>query len=221
MNTENFSADLFALGDAQKSLKMEAYMKDHFPFVGIYAQDRKQVQSLYFKQWEPIDFQALEKAVLELWAKNEREFQYAGLELLLAKHRIWDDQVIPLVRKLISTKSWWDTVDLLAASVLYKALEKFSIPYELVVEDYLASGNMWLQRSAVIVQLKRKQKTDLELLLYAIKTVQTNKEFFIQKAIGWALREVSKWHPLWVIEQVELLELSGLAKREALKKIEH
>lgn len=219
MNIENFYADIFELGDPQKSLKMKAYMKDHFPFVGLYAQDRKQVQSHYFKEWKLKNFLELEKTVLLLWAKNEREFQYAGIELLLAKHKVWDERIIPLVRKLIVTKSWWDSVDLLAASVLFKALEKFSIPYELVVEDYLSSGNMWLQRSAVIVQLKRKQKTDLELLLYAIKTVQNTKEFFIQKAIGWAMREVSKWNPIWVMEHVESLELDGLAKREALKKI--
>ncbi len=220
MNMENFSADFFELGDAQKSLKMKAYMKNHFPFLGIYAQDRKQLQSLYFKEWTPETYLTLENTVLALWNKNEREFQYAGIELLLAKHKIWCPEIIPFIKKLICTKSWWDSVDLLAASVLYKALEKFTVPYELVVEDYLASDNMWLHRSAVIVQLKRKQKTDLELLLYAIKTVQTNKEFFIQKAIGWSLREVSKWNPMWVIEQVEVLKLDGLAKREALKKIE-
>lgn len=220
MNMENFSIDFFELGDAQKSRTMEAYMKNHFPFVGIYAQDRKQLQSLYFKEWKPTSFRDLRQIVLALWDKNEREFQYAGIELLLAKHKNWSPEIIPLIKQLICTKSWWDSVDLLAASVLYKALEKFTIPYELVVEDYLSSDNMWLHRSALIVQLKRKQKTDLELLLYAIKTVRTNKEFFIQKAIGWSLREVSKWNPVWVMEQVELLELDGLAKREALKKIE-
>jgi 3-methyladenine DNA glycosylase AlkD len=217
---ENFSDDFFALGDAEKSLSMKAYMKDHFPFVGLYAKDRKQVQSQHFKTWKPNSFQELERVVQLLWDKNEREFQYAGIELLLAKHRVWSPEIVPLIKRLVCTKSWWDTVDLLAASVLCKALDKFAIPYQLVVEDYLEAKNKWLHRSAIIVQLKRKQNTDLDLLIDAIQTVQGNGDFFIQKAIGWSLREVSKWNPIWVMEQVELLQLEGLAKREALKKIQ-
>jgi 3-methyladenine DNA glycosylase AlkD len=104
--------------------------------------------------------------------------------------------------------------------VVFKALGQVASPSQLVVEDYLESENKWLHRSAIIVQLKRKQNTDLDLLVSAIQTVQSNGDFFIQKAIGWSLREVSKWNPIWVVEQVEWLQLEGLAKREALKKIE-
>lgn len=220
MNMENFAADCFALANAQKSLKMKAYMKDHFPFMGLYAQDRKLVQTEHFKSFIPTSCQQLRQIVLELWRRPEREFQYSGIDLLLAKHKVWSPEIIPFIKALIGDKSWWDSVDLLAASVLYKALEKFSVPYPLVVEDFLASDNMWLHRSAIIVQLKRKKNTDLELLLHAIERVKGNSDFFIQKAIGWSLREVSKWNPLWVLEQVEFLQLDGLAKREAVKKID-
>jgi 3-methyladenine DNA glycosylase AlkD len=88
-----------------------------------------------------------------------------------------------------------------------------------LAKDWESSDNFWLHRTLLIYQLKYKQQTNLDLLQYYIQAFKTNKEFFIQKAIGWALREVSKWHPIWVRKVVEQEQLQGLARREAMKYV--
>jgi 3-methyladenine DNA glycosylase AlkD len=120
---------------------------------------------------------------------------------------------------LISNKSWWDTVDLIASNYLGKYALKFPEMMDQVIMEWQDEKSIWLHRSCIIYQLKYKSSTNLERLSYLIGVYKSNNAFFIQKSIGWSLREVSKWNPEWVKTIVENKELAGLAKREAMKYI--
>jgi len=161
----------------------------------------------------------LDEILLALWNEPEREFQYAALFLLEKNTKKLTSEHIELAEKLIITKSWWDTVDYLAANIVGTILKKQPKLISTYAEKWIHSNNIWLQRTALLFQLKYKKETD-ELLLYRyIRTCISSKEFFIQKAIGWVLREYSKVDPDSVIRFVESEDLPALSRREALKVI--
>ncbi|MCK5077528.1 MAG: DNA alkylation repair protein, partial [Calditrichia bacterium] len=115
------------------------------------------------------------------------------------------------------TKSWWDTVDFIATNLVGPLFEKYSeliIPY---TKKWMDSGNIWLQRTSILFQLKYKEKTDFKLIIGFIQQCSSSNEFFIQKAIGWILREYSKTDASTVIEFVKNNKLAPLSEREALK----
>jgi 3-methyladenine DNA glycosylase AlkD len=120
---------------------------------------------------------------------------------------------------ILSNQTWWDSLDLIASHSVGHYARQFPEAFQELALSWEASTNFWLQRTLLIHQLKYKQQTNLELLKRYIQVFKWNNEFFIQKAIGWSLREVSKWNPDWVRELVESENLSGLAKREAMKYV--
>jgi 3-methyladenine DNA glycosylase AlkD len=120
---------------------------------------------------------------------------------------------------LISTKSWWDTVDMLAAKNLGEILHSNLDIMESKIHEYTEDENMWINRSAIISQLGFKSDTNIDLLEFSILPHLNSKEFFLQKAIGWALRQYAKTNPNWVIEFVNKYTLKPLSKREALKHL--
>ena len=132
--------------------------------------------------------------VKALWEKDEREYQYAAIDYLSRTLKKLDKAHLPLIEELIVTKSWWDTVDLLATKPVGTIARKHPEVISETIETYAFGEHLWLRRTAILFQLKYKEHTDEELLYRYIRQNQTSKEFFIQKAIGWALRELSLIH---------------------------
>lgn len=200
---------------------MSRYMKNRFTYFGV----KKPTRALIQKDWFsiiPKDFtlQNKRELVLELWQKEQREFQYVAIDYM-AK---WKDKELLLedyefIEFLLTNQSWWDSVDALASNFLGRYLRLIPSQREIVIKSWRKSENMWLRRSCLIFQLRYKSQTNFELLKSLVLDFKHENEFFIQKAIGWSLREYAKTNPVSVRDFVEESGIQGLAKREALKHI--
>lgn len=199
---------------------MEAYMKNNFPFLGIKTSPRRELlKNLWNQHKEEIKNNPREIAVA-LFAKEEREFHYCAIEILIKElKKKYRKEDILLIEKLIITHSWWDSVDILAKYLLGNYMVQFPEEIAKTIAGFSASDTMWLNRSAILFQLDYKAKTDAELLFSVCEKHKNSKEFFIQKAIGWALRDYSKFNPNRVTEFVNSTDLKPLSKREALRNI--
>ena len=205
---------------------MRAYMRDQFDFLGIKSPERKSIHKAVI---ENVGYSTDVLAVAELlWKKREREYQYSACELLTAVVKskrlrpllAATDESISRIEKLITTKSWWDTVDALAPRVAYQLLLNMKPgAIRANAKRWAASDNMWLNRSAMILQLGARNATDFELMKEVILQHASSPEFFLRKGAGWALREYSKYQPERVRVFVEKHKklLSPLTVREATK----
>lgn len=204
--------------DAQKAAEMSAYMRDLFPFLGVQTPVRKQVCRPFFKaaKKEPgVDFAFTDVC----WQNEYREFQYVAKDYLELRQPQLAPGDIPKLREYITTKSWWDTVDGLDKIVGGIALAHPSVNETLVA--WSKDDNLWLRRVAIDHQLGRKEKTDAALLALVIENNLGSDEFFINKAIGWSLREYSKTDPAWVRAFMEKnrSRMAPLSIREGSKYI--
>lgn len=199
--------------------KMKKYMRDKFEYLGISSPLRKEItKDLLNTSNLPPLLEAREIST-ELWNKPEREYQYFAQEFLNKYSKQYDAQFIDHFEYLITTKSWWDTADYISSNLVGSHFQNFPALMIPTSRKWSLSDNMWLQRTSIIFQLKYKSKTNENILFEYIKHHTDSSEFFIRKAIGWALREYSKTHPQEVIKFVNSNQLSGLSKREALKRI--
>ncbi|KOS05937.1 hypothetical protein AM493_07735 [Flavobacterium akiainvivens] len=219
-----FIADLekayTANANAEYAVAMANYMKGHFSFYGMKTDVRR---SLYKQALEANKQEVKDNArelARALYAKTERDYHYSGIEILMKElKKKFRPEDIGLIEHLIVTHSWWDSVDTIAKYLLGGYLQQFPQETEKVIERFSNSGNMWLNRSAIIFQLGYKKETDENLLFSECLKHKQSKEFFIQKAIGWALREYAKVNPHAVKTFVENAGLKPLSTREALKNI--
>jgi 3-methyladenine DNA glycosylase AlkD len=197
---------------------MKKYMKDHFPFLGIKSPLRKELEKQFFKETgilkEPFD----KGFVRGLWEKDEREYHYSAITYIGKFIKKLPKDVIHFVEELITTKSWWDSVDSIAPLVGELA-RKYPEIIEENINGWSVDDNFWLRRSAILFQLKYKQQTNEAILFEYIVKNADSKEFFIQKAIGWALREYSKTNPVSVKEFIEGNTLAPLSVREGSKYV--
>ncbi len=206
--------------NAENAIPMKKYMRNQFDYFGIKAAERRLLCNEYLKNHTLPERRELHKIVKELWKMDERELQYFAIELLMKSKKQWTVEDVTLIEYLVTNKSWWDTVDFLAALIAGAWFKKFPEQIKPVTEKWNSSENIWLQRTSILFQLKYKQDTDLKLLSKYIKRLSSSKEFFVQKAIGWILREYSKTDPALVQQFVETQKLMPLSKREAMKVIE-
>jgi 3-methyladenine DNA glycosylase AlkD len=195
---------------------MEAYMKNHFPFLGIKSPPRKQLLKEQFAEYALPEPERLFDEVWKLYNLTEREYQYAAIALIekMKKHLTVDD--LPVLQQLIESKSWWDSVDSLAPYIGYIVINDRQAG-EKVMKEWSLSDNMWTNRASILHQLKFKNETNSVLLFQTIEHHSSSNEFFIQKAIGWVLREYAKSNPDIVKTFVAEHPLKPLSKREALK----
>ncbi len=203
----------------EKALPMKSYLKEQFEFYGIQSKKRRELQRPLMKKDQLPPLAEVPEVVKAFWQQPQRELQYCAMELMEKFVHHLDTKHIPLLEYCITTKSWWDTVDMIAThlvSTLFKERPELIKPY---TAKWLDSGNMWLQRSVILFQLKYKRDTDTALLFKSIDLLKESKEFFIQKAIGWALREYAKTDPSAVVEFVNNRSLAPLSTREALRHI--
>ncbi len=203
----------------EKAEPMAKYMKNLFPFLGIQAPDRTKLLREFLKEHGKPKSDDIEIIVRELWSLPEREYHYIALGLLEKSIKKADESIVPLLEYMITTKSWWDTVDYLATRLVGVLFAAHPSLIDTYIPKWMASGNMWLQRISILFQLKYKDKTDPKLLFSLMEQLSRSKEFFIQKAIGWALREYAKTAPEAVLQFVETHTLAPLSKREGLKHL--
>lgn len=206
--------------NTENAFAMAKYMKNHFPFFGVKTEGRR----LIFKTiWKENQKEVTENARIiawELFKKPQRELHYCGIEILIKElKKKYKKEDIQLIEKLIVTNSWWDSVDTIAKHLLGQYLLEHPSETEKVIERFSNSENMWLNRSAIIFQLGYKQKTNFDLLKSECDKHKNSNEFFIQKAIGWALREYTKTNPEAVKNYVNNTNLKNLSQKEALKHI--
>ncbi|QDR79557.1 DNA alkylation repair protein [Sporomusa termitida] len=214
--------DLFNIiksnGDSAQAAKMSAYMRDQFLFLGIPTPKRKALCRDYFKQEKkkaPVNWDF----ITSCWEEPYREFQYVAMDylVLMQKYLISDD--VPKIKELAMKKSWWDTID-----GLDRVVGNIALVYPEVNQILLAwskDENLWLRRIAIDHQLTRKDKTDIELMERILVNNLGQSEFFINKAIGWSLRDYSKTNPDWVRNFVKRYQnqLAPLSIKEASKYI--
>jgi 3-methyladenine DNA glycosylase AlkD len=202
------------------AIPMENYMKNNFTFLGIKTDERRTIFKTNYEKYKSEIKANFRNIAWELFNKKEREFHQCAIDLLVKefkKNYVLED--IKLIENLIITNSWWDSVDVVAKYLLGGYLQQF--PYETlkVIEYFSNSDNMWLNRSAILFQLSYKEKTNFDLLKSECEKHKESKEFFIQKAIGWALRDYSRFNPNSVTTYVNSTNLKPLSKREALRNI--
>jgi len=181
----------------------EAYMRHQFPFIGVRAPIRKSLQALFLTTFST-------QQIEPLWAMPEREFQYVVLDM--------NPTDPDLLEWLITHKPWWDTVDILATRCAGSFFSDNPSHISLT-RNWINSDSLWLRRSAILFQLRYKEKTNLDLLFEYCLHCAHEKEFFIQKAIGWALREQSKTHSTEIKHFLHRYRqtLSKLTVREATR----
>ncbi len=205
--------------DPQRATQQKAYMRHQFEFWGIPAKQVREIGRPFLaKAHLPPKDHAFHIATT-LWTKPEREFQYFAIDLLLRyTKQLEQGDIIPFVH-LITHKSWWDTVDILAYKFVGGYFSTFPETIMHYVDQWVASGNRWLQRTALLFQLNYKDQLDTKVLSYCIEALRGSDEFFIRKAIGWVLRQYSKTNPDWVVEFVANTALKPLSSKEALRLI--
>ena len=205
MITARIESTLRPLADPERAAGMSAYMRGQFPFLGIPTPVRRRaVRGLLPRE--------LDRPLVDaLWSLPEREFQYVACDHL---------QTAPLesaaadwLRQLVTTKPWWDTVDALA-----KPIGRACTPEQM--RAWARDDNLWVRRVAVLHQLGRREATDPELLAEILAANLGSGEFFIDKALGWALREYSKTDPEWVRGFLGSHEVAALTRREGSKYLD-
>lgn len=198
---------------------MEAYMKNNFAFFGIKKTERSQLTDSIVKTFCKENPTLIIETVKDLWSKDEREFQMIGLEMLALYKKHIQASDIDEFEYLIVEKSWWDTVDFVATHMAGAYFIRYPEATATRIDFWNKSGNIWLVRSAILFQLKYKKQTNRQLLFDLCKANAHDNEFFVAKAIGWALREYAKSFPDEVRQFVEQTNLQKLSKREALKNM--
>lgn len=201
------------------AVPMAAYMRNQFAFLGIKTPLRKELLKEQFLEYQLPEPEELKTEVWKLYELQEREYQYAAIALLekMAKHLSVDD--LPFLRQLIESKSWWDSVDSIAPRAVGHVVRTERRDGAAVMLEWAQTDNMWTNRAAILHQLKYKQETDTAVLQRIILQHAASHEFFIQKSIGWALREYAKTDAQWVRSFVSENALMPLSRREALKNI--
>ena len=200
-----------------QAIEMSKYMKDKFAFFGIKSPERKELYKSHWKKHGHIPEDKIEEIVKWCWTADQREYQYYIIETLTKQVKKVNQPVIELFEFMIVNKSWWDTVDGIASNLVGVYFTIYPEQVNRITDKWMASGNMWLQRTCILFQLKYKSKTNSQLLEKFIEPLIDSNEFFIKKAIGWALREYSKTNFDFVVQFVRKHNLSGLSEREALK----
>lgn len=205
----------------EKQQQMEQYMRNQFEFLGLQAAERRTLANEFLKEKskEAREFGIDWKFIFLLWELPEREFQLTALDYLRRVENLLTLEDFPKLHKLVLSKSWWDTVDHLSR---YFGILVQKEPLLLdEMKAWSVVDNIWIRRIAIIHQLNFKKSTNKEILREIILNNIEDEEFFIQKAIGWALRQYAKSNEDWVRKFVGSYqnELSKLSYREATKSI--
>ena len=215
------SERLAAVADPSKAPQMAAYMKTDMPFYGVSKPARALIEREIRKRFKPTSRGDYLDGVERLWSLPHREEKYLALFVARSAKAFIDRESMPLYERLIRTGAWWDFVDEVAVRLVGRVVlddPELGLP---LMDEWIHDDDMWVRRTAIISQLKHKQATDAARLFRYCRARAPEKEFFIRKAIGWALREYSKTAPdavrAFLDEHRD--ELSGLSLREGGKHL--
>jgi 3-methyladenine DNA glycosylase AlkD len=206
--------------DPVAAVPMKRYMRDQFEYLGLKSQMVGALRKEHIDEHGLPAFSELDLILRELWSLPEREFQYMALGLLGRLEKQLPPEFIETLEYLLVTKSWWDTVDTISTGALGVHFKRFPHVRETYLSKWRKSENFWLRRATILFQLTYKTETDFGLLCEIIRENLGSKEFFINKAIGWALRQYTRMDPEMVREFVAATPLHPLSAREALKWLE-
>jgi 3-methyladenine DNA glycosylase AlkD len=195
---------------------MAKYMQSRFAFLGLPRPERNRLQTGFIqqaKQEKLINWDF----VWECWDLPEREYQYLAVDYLIAQAKYLQPDDMIRLEYLLTSKSWWDTVDTIAVKLVGQLCSRYPELITAYIPKWSGGENLWLIRSTILFQLKYKQATNTGLLESVVLQHNTYQEFFINKAIGWALREYSKTDPQWVQTFIVQHPLHPLSVREGSK----
>jgi len=206
--------------DPVQAAPMKKYMRDQFEYLGIKTPKNTALQKEFYKEHGLPELSELDEILRDLWSLPEREFQYVGMGLLGKFEKQLPGKFIDTVEYLIVTKSWWDTVDAMASHTVGTHFRRFPKIREKYLKKWRKSKNLWLRRTAILFQLGYKKETNFDVLIEIISENVGSDEFFINKAIGWALRQYAYTDPNAVMKFVKSTRLHPLSRREAMKHLE-
>lgn len=214
--------DLKTKRNSAKAKEMAAYMKTDMPFYGVQKPDRTLIYKKLKQAFKPKSQKEYEQGVRALWQLQHREEKYAALELACQNDEFISSKSLPLFEELIRDGAWWDFVDVIAVNLVGRALLKERKLLKPVIYKWIKDEDFWIRRTAIISQNKHKKETDEKQLFDHCLTCAHEKEFFIRKAIGWALRDYSYAQPQNVKKflNANKTQLSGLSYREGAKQLE-
>lgn len=206
---------LFLPTHLENQIAMEKYMRNQFTFLGVNATERRQLSRPIVQASRQLSADQLQSWLADYYQQPEREYQYVAIDLALANIKRLTPATFAWCQSQIPVKAWWDSVD---------AWRKVMTVYLDQQGDLTTKGkafigveNYWLRRVGITLQLSLKMRTNQAFLVTAIEGSQADPQFFIQKAIGWALRDYSKTDSSWVTDFIKQHDLSNLAAREGLK----
>ncbi|MFF5292281.1 DNA alkylation repair protein [Paractinoplanes globisporus] len=212
-------AGFSARRDPERAVAMAAYMRDQFEYFGLPAPTVRAVERAAFADLPGPTADDLAAVALSCWERDEREFQYAACDYLRKHVAAADARFLPVARTLITTKSWWDTVDPLATRFVGDLVSAHPELVE-VMDAWSTDDNMWLIRTAILFQLHYGAATDTDRLFRYCTVQAGHRDFFVRKAIGWALRHYARTDPSEVRAFVtETPSLSPLSRKEAMKHL--
>jgi 3-methyladenine DNA glycosylase AlkD len=208
---------LTPLADPERAQQMSSYMRGKFEYLGIATPVRRAAALPVIRAFEPADALGLLDASRSLWSMPEREYQYAGLDLLDCHEKLLTTKELPALLKLVEDKSWWDTVDSLAG-IIGRIVRREKQAGQRLMDRCVKARNLWVRRVAMLHQLGWRGETDTARLFGYAERLAPETDFFIRKAIGWALRDYAK-HDRSAVENFirkRKDQLSRLTCREAL-----
>lgn len=214
---DDIRATLRLAADPSRAAGQQAYMKSPMPYLGVPLPEvRRIVRRAAGDLRSPDDARRLAR---ELWdGATHREERYAGMILLGAAVVRGDLDTVALIEHMVRTGRWWDITDELAGRVR-ELHDRHPVETARLVRRWSVDEDMWMRRIAILSQLGRRDRVDLALLVELLEPNLADPEFFIRKAIGWALRDAARAHPDWVREYAATHDLSPLSRREALKHL--
>ena len=199
---------------------MKKYMRDQFEYLGIKSPQNAALMREFINEYGLPPLEKLDIIARELWSLPQREFQYSAIALAGKLEKKLGPDFITTIEYLITTKSWWDTVDILAGHAVGDQFRRFPAVKEKYLKKWRKSNNFWLRRTTLLFQLGYKKETDFDLLCELVQENLGSDEFFTNKAIGWALRQYAHTDPAPVKKFVKATkDLHPLSRREALKNI--
>jgi 3-methyladenine DNA glycosylase AlkD len=195
-------------------------MRDQFEFLGIKTPQNAALRKEFITKHGLPELGDLEQISRDLWSLPQREFQYVAVGLLGKFEKKLPADFIETIEHLLTTKSWWDTVDSIAGNTVGAHFKRRPAVKKKYLAKWRKSDDFWLRRTAILFQLNYREETDFDLLCEIVRENLNSREFFINKAIGWALRQYARVDPKAVKKFVKSTPLHPLSRREAMKHLE-
>ncbi len=209
------------LADEARAAQMRAYLRNQFRFLGIPAPIRQRaVRAL---PHPPMTADEVLRTAVLLWKKPEREYRYTAVDFLDRNAKMLRLEHLDALRRFVRTNAWWETVDSLAGVIgrVLRAEKSEGVDAQSAMDAWLVDPDFWVRRVAMIHQLGWRNETDTARLFAYAETLAPEKEFFIRKAVGWALRDFARWNPDAIRRFMQKRSgvFSGLTFREATKHL--